>query len=151
MVTTIVSGVLCAIAAGLLPIEVLAELTSVGTLFAFVLVSIGVMVLRIKRPNATRRFKVPGGPYLVPLLGALRSGGLIFAAKPSTLYRLIGWMAIGWLIYAFYGRKHSRIRKHQKLDVMDSEASLLTQVEQVESIEMSQARILDGDEHLDKF
>ena len=73
-VTTIITGIVCAIAGGMLPIDVLAELTSIGTLFAFVLVCIGVMILRLRRPEIPRVFRVPGGPYLVPILGALTSG-----------------------------------------------------------------------------
>jgi APA family basic amino acid/polyamine antiporter len=106
-VTTILSGVLCALCAAVLPINVLSELTSVGTLFAFVLVCLGVLVLRYKQPDLPRRFKVPGGPIFVPLLGALTSGLLICTATVETLYRLVAWMAVGWLIYAFYGYKRS--------------------------------------------
>src|SRR5262249_23115932 len=68
-ITTIITGVGCAIAGGLFPIGVLGHLVSIGTLFAFVLVSIGVMILRIRRPDLPRAFRFPGGPYLVPLCG----------------------------------------------------------------------------------
>lgn len=106
-ITTLVTGILCATCAALLPIDVLAELTSIGTLFAFVLVCIGVMILRIQHPHLPRAFKVPGGPYLVPSLGALTSLGLIVVSKPSTLYRLFAWMGLGIIIYFAYGRWHS--------------------------------------------
>ena len=110
-ITTILTGIVCAIAGGVLPIDVLGELTSIGTLFAFVLVSIGVMILRLRRPEIPRAFRVPGGPFVVPLLGALTSGVLMYTATTHTLIRLFAWMALGLLIYAFYGRKHSKIRK----------------------------------------
>jgi APA family basic amino acid/polyamine antiporter len=109
-VTTILAGVVCAIAGGVLPIDILGELTSIGTLFAFVLVSIGVLILRLKRPDIPRAFRAPGGPYLVPICGALSSGLLMYTATTHTLIRLFVWMALGLVIYASYGRKHSKLR-----------------------------------------
>jgi APA family basic amino acid/polyamine antiporter len=109
-ITTIITGVVCAVAGGVLPIDILAELTSIGTLFAFVLVSIGVMILRIKRPDLPRAFRIPGGPYFVPVLGAVTSGLLMYTATTATIIRLFAWMAIGLAIYFAYGRKHSRLR-----------------------------------------
>jgi APA family basic amino acid/polyamine antiporter len=109
-VTTIICGLVCAVAGGLLPIDILGELTSIGTLFAFVLVSLGVMILRIQRPDLPRKFKVPGGPYGIPLLSALSSGLLMYTATPHTIMRLFVWMAIGLVIYFFYGRRHSVLR-----------------------------------------
>lgn len=106
-ITTLTTGALCALGGGLLPIDILGELTSIGTLFAFVLVSLGVMVLRKRRPDVARRFRVPGGPYLVPLLSAAMSLGLMSAATWHTLMRLFVWMAVGLSIYFLYGRHHS--------------------------------------------
>ena len=74
------------------------------------LVSLGVMILRLKRPDIPRAFKVPGGPYVVPICGALTSGALMYTATTPTLIRLFVWMAIGLLIYFGYGRKHSVLR-----------------------------------------
>lgn len=109
-VTTIITGIVCALAGGLLPIDILAELTSIGTLFAFVLVSLGVMILRLKRPEIPRAFRVPGGPYLVPICGALTSGLLMYTATTHTIIRLFVWLALGLVFYYFYGRKHSKLR-----------------------------------------
>jgi APA family basic amino acid/polyamine antiporter len=110
-VTTIATGVFCAIMGGVLPIDILAELTSIGTLFAFALVSIGVMILRLKRPNIPRAFRVPGGPYVVPILGVFTSVGLMAFATVPTVIRLFLWMALGLALYFFYGRKHSKLRQ----------------------------------------
>jgi APA family basic amino acid/polyamine antiporter len=109
-VTTIVTGVICAVAGGLLPIDILGELTSIGTLFAFVLVSIGVMILRIRRPDIPRGFRVPFGPYLIPILGALTSGALMYTATTQTILRLFAWMVLGLVIYFVYSRHHSKLR-----------------------------------------
>jgi len=112
-VTTIITGLVCALAGGLLPIDILAELTSIGTLFAFVLVSLGVMILRLKRPDIPRAFRVPGGPYWVPLCGALSSGLLMYTATTHTIIRLVVWLFLGLIFYYNYGRKHSKLRKQQ--------------------------------------
>ncbi|HET6344212.1 MAG TPA: amino acid permease, partial [Myxococcota bacterium] len=109
-VTTAVTGLTCALAGGLLPIDILGELTSIGTLFAFVLVSASVMVLRLRRPDAPRQFKVPGGPFLVPLASAAVSGALMCTATVHSLVRLFAWMALGVGFYAVYGRRHSKLR-----------------------------------------
>ncbi len=109
-ITTMITGALCALAGGLLPIDILGELTSIGTLFAFVLVSLGVMILRINQPDIPRAFKVPGGPYLIPVLSAVASGMLMYTATTHTIMRLVIWMAIGLVIYFLYGYRKSRLR-----------------------------------------
>jgi len=68
------------------------------------------MILRIKRPDLPRAFRIPGGPYFVPVLGAVTSGLLMYTATTATIIRLFAWMAIGLAIYFAYGRKHSRLR-----------------------------------------
>jgi APA family basic amino acid/polyamine antiporter len=109
-ITTIVTGSVCAVAGGLLPIDILGELTSIGTLFAFLLVSLGVMILRLKRPDIPRSFKVPFGPYFVPICGVLTSGLLMYTATTNTIIRLFAWMTVGLVIYFTYGVKHSVLR-----------------------------------------
>ena len=109
-VATLITGTLCAIGGGILPIEVLGELTSTGTLFAFMVVSIGVIVLRRTKPDAVRVFRVPGGTWGIPLLSTLASGGLLFTATSQSLWRISIWLALGVLIYLFYGRHRSRLQ-----------------------------------------
>ncbi|ORX77575.1 amino acid/polyamine/organocation transporter, APC superfamily [Basidiobolus meristosporus CBS 931.73] len=120
--TTLISGLFCAVAGGVLPVDVLGEMTSVGTLFAFALVNIGVTILRVKRPDLPRKFKVPLGPYLFPGLGAIMSVGLIATASAHTLLRLFVWMGLGVLIYFCYGRTHSVINNpHRAAEFHDIE------------------------------
>ncbi|KAF9109408.1 hypothetical protein BGX27_007645 [Mortierella sp. AM989] len=108
-VSTIVTGVICSICGGLLPIEVLSGISSVGTIFTYFVVNIGVIILRYTRKTAPRRFKVPGGPFLLPGIGAASSLVLLKGAKTEALIRLLVWMSIGALIYIFYGRTHSEV------------------------------------------
>jgi len=113
-ITTIIAGMMCMLLGGFLPIDVLAELTSIGTLSAFIIVNIGVIILRHKAPDAPRKFKVPLGPYVIPVLGAALSALLVFSSTGSSLLRLLIWLAIGMMIYFFYGRRHSRLNNPDK-------------------------------------
>ncbi|TXK33848.1 amino acid permease [Pontibacter qinzhouensis] len=108
-VTTIVSGVIAAIVAGIFPIGLLGELVSIGTLLAFVIVCGGIIVLRYRSPHLHRPFRTPFVP-LVPLLGILICGYMMLNLGFDTWLRLIIWMAIGVLVYLFYGRHHSKLR-----------------------------------------
>jgi len=98
------------IIAGILPISILGELVSIGTLLAFIIVCVSVMVLRKTRPEIERPFKTPFVP-LIPILGALICFAQMAALPLDTWARLFIWMAIGFLIYFFYGRFHSKVRK----------------------------------------
>jgi basic amino acid/polyamine antiporter, APA family len=104
--STWVAGFVVGIPAGLLDIGTLADLSNIGTLFAFVLVSLGVIVLRIKEPDRPRGFRAPGG-ILFPVLSVL-SCLLLMAGLPIMNWiRFFVWLAIGLVIYFFYSRRHS--------------------------------------------
>jgi APA family basic amino acid/polyamine antiporter len=106
--TTIVTGVIVGLAAGFTPIDVLGHLVSIGTLFAFVIVSIGVIVLRRTQPSLPRPFRTPWVPA-VPIASAAVSFLLMLSLPIATWERLAIWMAIGIVIYVLYGRRRSKI------------------------------------------
>ena len=110
---TILAGVATAIIAGLFPLNILGELVSIGTLMAFAVVCIAIVVLRKTQPDMKRPFKTPWVPY-IPLLGAaLCFLQMAFLPWP-TWVRLIGWTIIGLVIYFTYGIKHSKVNNQSK-------------------------------------
>ena len=108
VVVTATTGVVVAVIAALVPLSELAALVNIGTLFAFVLVAIGVLVLRRTRPDLKRNFRVPGVPWL-PILSVLASVYLMLNLPTLTWARFGIWMAIGLVFYAAYGWRKSRL------------------------------------------
>ena len=103
---TWVAGVLVAIPSGLFDVGTLAEMSNIGTLFAFVLVSTGVIILRYKDPGRRRGFRVPFGP-VVPVLSVLCCILLMAGLPMLTWIRFFVWLVIGLVVYALYSRKRS--------------------------------------------
>jgi APA family basic amino acid/polyamine antiporter len=103
---TILTGVAVALGAAFLPLRILADLTNIGTLFAFVVVCIAVLIMRVKHPEAERPFRAPLYP-LTPILGIVTCLILMFSLDPHNWWRLFAWLALGMVIYFFYGRHHS--------------------------------------------
>ena len=114
-ITTLITGLTAAIIAGLLPINILSELVSIGTLLAFVIVCAGIIVLRIKKPDVHRPFKTPFVPW-VPLAGIVICSAQMFALPIETWERLIIWMLIGFVIYFTYSYKRSKLHKKSTED-----------------------------------
>ena len=108
-ISSIVVGLFVAVFAALIPISVLGELVSIGTLLAFVIVCAGVWIMRRRRPEMPRPFRTPWVP-LVPILGILISLGLMASLPLDTWLRLIIWLVIGMFLYFGYGRHHSRVQ-----------------------------------------
>jgi len=107
--------VFVSILAGFVPISDLGHMVSIGTLFAFSLVSLGVIILRYKNPEIPRSFKVPGVPF-VPVIGIGICVFLMAGLPLESWERLFIWMAIGIGFYFLYGKKHSKLRKKQELE-----------------------------------
>jgi APA family basic amino acid/polyamine antiporter len=103
-------GLLIAVLAALVPLDTIVELVNIGTLFAFVLVNLGVIILRRTRPDMHRPFRVPFVPVF-PIIGILLCLYLMKDLPLTTWIRFLAWLAAGGLIYAFYGYRHSRLRR----------------------------------------
>jgi basic amino acid/polyamine antiporter, APA family len=106
--TSIMTGVVVAIISMFVPLTELAELVNIGTLFAFVLVALGVLVLRRTRPDLKRAFRCPGVP-VVPILAVLAAVYLMLNLPGATWVRFLVWMVIGFVVYFAYGARHSRL------------------------------------------
>ena len=111
-ISSIVVGMFVGLVAALLPIATLGQLTSIGTLLAFVIVCGGVWALRRRRPDLHRPFRAPLVP-LVPILGVVISLGLMASLPLDTWLRLIAWLAVGLAIYLGFGRRHSAAARRE--------------------------------------
>ena len=114
--STILTGLFVASMAGFIPLSILAEMTSIGTLFAFVIVCGAVLVMRKTNPDAKRPFRAPLVP-LVPILGILTCLLLMFSLPYENWVRLIVWLLIGLVIYFLYGRRHSVMSGHTQHEI----------------------------------
>ncbi|MBN0046830.1 amino acid permease [Streptomyces actuosus] len=110
---TVLLGVLIAVLAGFTPLSELAELVNIGTLFAFVVVAIGVIILRRTRPDLHRAFRTPWVP-VIPILSVCASLWLMLNLPAETWLRFAIWMVVGFLVYFLYGRSHSRLARQEQ-------------------------------------
>ncbi len=107
-VSTILTGVFVASFAAVASIDEMVDLTNIGTLFAFILVCAGIIVLRVKDPDRPRPFRVPGG-LIIPVLGIISCLYLIYFLPPTSWLRFAAWLNFGFVIYVGYGSVHSRL------------------------------------------
>ena len=117
---TIIVAVVIALLAGMIPINFLAEMTSIGTLVAFLVVSVGVMVLRRTHPELPRGFRVPLFP-LTPILSIAGCIWIIQDLRPKTIYIFLIWVAVAMVWYALYGFKHSHLGRHEHVGLIHDE------------------------------
>src|SRR5256714_3703118 len=107
-VTTILTGVIVGGFAAVMSIDEMVDLTNIGTLFAFVLVCVGITILRYKDPNRLRPFKVPLGAWFLPMLGALSCLFLMYYLPPTSWWRFVAWLMIGLSVYLSYSYSRSQ-------------------------------------------
>ena len=109
--STLIVGLIISIVASLTPIDKVAEMCSMGTLLAFSMISVAVLILRIKQPDLPRPFKTPFLP-VVSVLGASFNIGLMFFVKPETWVAFLIWTGLGFLVYFAYSRRHSKVNQY---------------------------------------
>jgi APA family basic amino acid/polyamine antiporter len=109
-VGTIITGVFVGVTAMVTSLDAMVDLTNIGTLFAFILVCIGIMILRVREPDRERPFRVPGGAFLLPILGIITCLILAIYLPPKSWWRFVYWLGAGLVIYVTYGYHHSRLR-----------------------------------------
>jgi APA family basic amino acid/polyamine antiporter len=108
-ISTLITGLLAATFGGLLPIDILGELVSIGTLIAFIVVCVGVLVLRYTRPDLPRPFRIKG-VWIISMLGVFFCSGMAVFLPSGTWMRLVLWSLLGFAVYFLYGYQHSRLR-----------------------------------------
>ena len=109
-ISSITVGVVVAVFASTIPLDKLGEMTSIGTLLAFIIVCAGVLVLRFRRPELARPFRAPFSP-LTPILGILISLAMMLGLPGETWLRLVIWLVVGMAIYFGYSIRHSKLSK----------------------------------------
>jgi APA family basic amino acid/polyamine antiporter len=117
-ISTIITGTIAAIIAGFLPLDIIVEFLSTGTLFGFIAVALAVIVLRKTMPNFKRIFKVPGAP-VTPIIAIICCIVLLCGLKLITWIGFIIWLIIGLIVYFVYGRKHSIVQNEENLEKTD--------------------------------
>jgi APA family basic amino acid/polyamine antiporter len=108
-VTTILTGVVVGLFAAVMSIDEMVDLTNIGTLFAFVLVCVGIIILRYKDPGRHRPFRVPFGAWLLPTCGAVSCLFLMYYLPPTSWWRFVAWLMIGLAVYLSYSYTRSEI------------------------------------------
>jgi basic amino acid/polyamine antiporter, APA family len=121
--STIITGTVVATAAGLLPIGILSQLVSIGSLLAFLLVCVGVVILRRTAPAVPRPFRVPAVPW-VPALGGLTCFACMLSLPRATWERLVIWMALGFVIYFVYSRQRAQARRRERDGLVETAAPI---------------------------
>jgi APA family basic amino acid/polyamine antiporter len=116
-ISSITVGIFVAIFASFIPIGILGELVSIGTLLAFIIVCAGVWILRRRRPELHRPFRTPWVP-VVPILGIVVSALMMLSLPFDTWLRLVVWLIFGMMVYFFYGRKHSRVQEAARMETL---------------------------------
>jgi basic amino acid/polyamine antiporter, APA family len=114
--------VVVALIATFVPLTTLADMVNIGTLFAFVLVSLGVIMLRRTQPDLPRAFRTPAVP-LVPILAVIACVFLMLNLGSLTWWRFLVWMALGFVVYFLYGYRHSRVARAGTEEVRETRPS----------------------------
>src|SRR6185295_16916739 len=114
-ITTIVTGLVVGVTSSFTSLDAMVDLTNIGTLFAFILVCAGILILRVKDPNRPRPFRVPFG-LVIPVLGIISCLYLIYFLPPTSWLRFAAWLNFGFVIYVGYGAVHSRLTGRHNAD-----------------------------------
>ncbi|OMJ29123.1 putative amino acid permease YfnA [Smittium culicis] len=119
--STIITGIICSVLSGFLPVDILADMTSCGALVVFTFVNIGVIILKITHPDMERTYSVPLGKYLCPAVGALITMCLLVLSEAITKIRMLIYFAIITIMYIIYPMRKSNLGKHKDYETGDYE------------------------------